>query len=124
MTHKDFIKTYSNDGFIQGIAELIKPNEKQQIQIKGLNGSLDAVVATAVYQLNHQNYLFILHDKEEAAYFQNDLQNLLPGKEIFLFPESFKRPYEIQEIENANVLFRAEILNRIKLMEEVQCGIR
>lgn len=92
---------------------MVKPNEKQQVSIKGLSGSLDAVVASAIYQLNHQNYLFILHDKEEAAYFFNDLQNLLPSKEIFLYPESFKRPYEVHEIENANVLFRAEILNRI-----------
>jgi transcription-repair coupling factor (superfamily II helicase) len=113
LIYKDFIQTYYRDPFIRTIAELIKPNDKQKICLKGLNGSLDAVVATAIHQLNHQNHLFILHDKEEAAYFQNDLQNLSPLKEIFLFPESFKRPYELHEVENANVLFRAEILNRI-----------
>jgi transcription-repair coupling factor (superfamily II helicase) len=113
LTHKEFIQTYCNESYIRAIAELIKPNEKQQVQLKCLSGSLDAVVATAVHHLNHQNYLFILHDKEEAAYFQNDLQSLLPLREIFLFPESFKRPYDIQEIDNANVLFRAEIMNRI-----------
>jgi transcription-repair coupling factor (superfamily II helicase) len=98
---------------LKAISEAIKPNKKQQIRLQGLRGSLDAVMVSAIHQLNHQNDLFILHDKEEAAYFQNDLQNLLPTKDIFLFPESFKRPYDIHEIENANVLFRAEILNRI-----------
>src|SRR5688572_25256241 len=51
-----------------------------------------------------------MHDKEEAGYFQNDLQNLL-SHEILLFPMSYKRPYEYDEIENANVLMRTEVLN-------------
>jgi transcription-repair coupling factor (superfamily II helicase) len=113
LTHKEFIQSYIKDSYIQSVAELIKPNDKQNIYLKGINGSLDAVIASSMHQINHQNDLFILHDKEEAAYFQNDIQSLLPAREIFLFPESFKRPYDIHEIENANVLFRAEILNRI-----------
>src|SRR5690606_9923146 len=34
-------------------------------------------------------------------------------KEILLFPTSYKRPYLFDEIENANILMRAEILNKI-----------
>jgi len=113
LTHKEFIQSYIKDSYVQSVAKLLKPNDKQNIYLKGINGSLDAVIASTIHQINHQNDLFILHDKEEAAYFQNDLESLLPTREIFLFPESFKRPYDIHEIENANVLFRAEILNRI-----------
>jgi transcription-repair coupling factor (superfamily II helicase) len=113
LTLKEFIQSYIKDSYTHSVAKLVKPNDKQNIQLKGINGSLDAVIASTIHQINHQNDLFILHDKEEAAYFQNDLQNLMPSREIFLFPESFKRPYDIHEIENANVLFRAEILNRI-----------
>ena len=58
----------------------------------------------------HKIIVVVLHDKEEAAYFQNDLQNLL-SREILLFPMSYKRPYEFDEIENANVLMRTEVLN-------------
>lgn len=76
-------------------------------------GSLDAVVAAATYQINKQTNIFILHDKEEAAYFHNDLQNLMGDKEVLLFPTSYKRPYQFDETENANILMRAEILNRI-----------
>lgn len=98
---------------VQTMAEAIKPNEDLHIQFKKLTGSLDAVMAAALYKLNHQNHLFILHDKEEAAYFQNDLQSLLGEKEVLFFPTSYKRPYQFEETENANVLMRAEILNRI-----------
>lgn len=113
MKVKDFLKLYQEDGFIRTIAEKIKSNEKADIQLKGLIGSLDAVVAAAIYAINKQNHLFILHDKEEAAYFHSDLQNLVQDKEVLLFPSSYKKPYLFDETENANILMRAEILNRI-----------
>lgn len=113
MKASDLIKIYKEDAIVSSLAEYIKPNEGTKIHLKGCVGSLDAVIAAAVYSKQHQNHLFILHEKEEAAYFANDLQNLLPGKDVFLFPSSYKRPYQFEEIENANVLMRAEILNTI-----------
>ena len=117
MKVRDFIKVYREDPTIQVIAEKVKPNEKTQLQFRGLVGSLDAVIAASLYAINKQTSIFVLHDKEEAAYFHNDLQNLLGNKEILLFPSSYKRPYQFDETENANILMRAEILNRINHKE-------
>ncbi len=75
-------------------------------------GSLDAVFAAAVLRSVGGNHLYILTDRDEAAYFFNDLQNLL-GREVLLFPISYKKPYQYEEIENANVLMRAEVLNKL-----------
>ncbi|MGL1884902.1 MAG: transcription-repair coupling factor [Reichenbachiella sp.] len=113
MKSKELLSLYKSESNVIGIAESSKANENINLRIKGLVGSLDAVVAAAVYQTNHQNHIFILHEKEDAAYFHNDLQNLLGDKEVLLFPSSYKRPYQFEEIENANILMRAEILNRI-----------
>ncbi len=113
MKVKDLLKLYRDDSVVQTIAESAKLNEGLSIKIQGLIGSLDAVIVSALYSINHQNHLIVLHDKEEAAYFHNDLQNLLQGKEILFFPTSYKRAYQFEEIENANILMRAEILNRI-----------
>lgn len=113
MKIRDFIRIYKEDPIVQTIAEKVKPNEELHVQLKGLVGSLDAVIAASVYQLNKQTSIFVLHDKEEAAYFHNDLQNLMREKEVLLFPTSYKRPYQFDETENANILMRAEILNRI-----------
>jgi transcription-repair coupling factor (superfamily II helicase) len=109
----DFLKLYKQDSIVQTIAEAIKPNEPAVVRLKGLSGSLDTIISAAIFSLNHQNHLFVLHDKEEAAYFYNDLQSLLPIKEILFLPTSYKRPYEFDEIENANILQRAEVLNKI-----------
>src|SRR5690606_38540787 len=66
----------------------------------------------SVWKLHPQDYRVVLSDREEAAHFLNDLQNLL-DREILLFPLSYKRPYEFHEIENANILMRAEELTRL-----------
>ncbi len=113
MKGRDLLKLFKSESNIIGLAETAKPNEPKNVQVKGLAGSLDAIVASSIYSINHQNHIFILHEKEEAAYFHNDLQNLFGDKEILFFPSSYKRPYEFEEIENANILMRAEILNRI-----------
>ncbi|WP_259014949.1 transcription-repair coupling factor [Emticicia fluvialis] len=111
MEVKELLKIYSEDSFIQTAIENIKSNNV--LQLKGLSGSLDAVFAAVYYQNNPQHNVFILNDKEDAAYFYNDLQNLLGEENVFLFPMSYKKPYEYEEIDNANVLQRAEILNQL-----------
>ncbi|EJF11515.1 transcription-repair coupling factor [Pontibacter sp. BAB1700] len=110
----DFLELYRLDGMVQTIAERLKADKPYRLQLKGMAGSLDAVMASAVYTLHPQHQLFVLHDKEEAAYFYTDLKNLLGDeKEVMLFPTSYKRPYSFDDTENANILMRAEVLNRL-----------
>lgn len=112
MRASDFLSIYKADGYIKTVAAGIKTSSPASIRLRGLSGSLDAVVLAAAFKLHPQDYLVILQDREEASYFLNDLQNLLE-REILLFPMSYKRPYEFHEIENANILMRAEVLNRL-----------
>ncbi len=108
----DFLNYYKADGFIKTVAAEIALLSNTKIQLKGLSGSLDAVILSSIFKIHPQDYIVVLHDRDEASYFQNDLQNLL-SREILLFPLSYKRPYEFDEIENANVLMRTEVLNRL-----------
>jgi transcription-repair coupling factor (superfamily II helicase) len=108
----DFLNIYRADGFIKTVAAGIKTPEQKSIQIKGLSGSLDAIIIASIFKIHPHDSILVLHDREEASYVQNDLQNLLE-REILLFPMSYKKPYEFDEIENANVLMRTEVLNRL-----------
>jgi transcription-repair coupling factor (superfamily II helicase) len=94
------------------VAAGVKAPKQKNIRIKGLSGSLDAIILSSIFKLHSQDYVVVLQDKEEASYFQNDLQNLLE-REILIFPMSYKRPYEYTETENANILMRAEVLNKL-----------
>ena len=113
MRQQDLISLYSKDSIVQTIEQSINSDKQTRIQLKGLAGSLDAVLATAVYRINPKPILIVLHDREEAAYFHSDLQNLFKDKETLFFPTSYKRAYKFDETENANILQRAEVLNRV-----------
>ncbi|MDQ3392851.1 MAG: DEAD/DEAH box helicase, partial [Bacteroidota bacterium] len=113
MKVKDFLKLYQEDTQILTLAENLTHTKNKRFHIKGLTGSLDAIVATTLFASRQQNHLLVLHDKEDAAYVYNDLQNLNSEEAVLFFPTSYKRPYLFDETENANILMRAEILNRI-----------
>lgn len=119
MKPADLLKLYSDDSFIKLLAEPLtrKTDDSLRLQIKGMQGSVDAVVVAALHQLTGGTHLFILTERDEASYFFNDLQNLVGasggGAEVLLFPMSYKKPYQYEEVENANVLMRAEVLNKL-----------
>ena len=113
MRASDFLEIIRQDGLVQTLAEGIRAHLHHHFRLKSLSGSLDTVVFSAIYKAGHCSHLIILHDKEEASYFLNDLQQLLPSKDSLLFPMSYKRPYEYEEVENANVLMRAEVLDKL-----------
>jgi len=115
---QDFLTLYTEDSFLKTLVHKIFSTQKKSIRLKGLAGSLDAVIASVCFKFKPGHILFVLQDKEEAAYFQNDLQNILLGKEVHLFPSSYKKPYQYEEIENANVLLRAEVLNMLAQSDE------
>ena len=89
---------------------LEKPQTK--IQINRLIGSSFALTASAVVRESNKPHLFIFRDKEEASYFVNDLENLLKN-EVFFFPASYRRAYQFEETDNANILLRIEVLNKL-----------
>jgi transcription-repair coupling factor (superfamily II helicase) len=85
-----------------------------KIEWKGLVGSSRSLSASAVAVQAPGNHLFILSDKEQAAYFLNDLQGLFPtNSNILFYPASYRVPYELEKTDNANVVARAEVLEKI-----------
>lgn len=89
------------------------PKNIPDTNIKGLIGSSLSFVIAGIFKEVDAPFLFILSDKEEAAYHLNDLEQLLGDKDVLFYPGSYRRPYQIEETDNANVLLRAEVLNRI-----------
>jgi transcription-repair coupling factor (superfamily II helicase) len=86
---------------------------KSKTELNGLMGSSFSFVLKAVFDEQPQPMLVLFQDKEEAAYYLNDLENLLGETEVLFYPSSYRRPYQIEETDNVNVLLRAEVLNRL-----------
>ena len=84
-----------------------------KLHLKGLVGSSLSYVIAESFKTTEKPFLLIFNDKEEAAFYLNDLEQLINGKDVLFYPGSYRRPYQIEETDNANILLRAEVLNRI-----------
>ncbi|KZS38225.1 transcription-repair coupling factor [Aquimarina aggregata] len=105
-------QTISQSLQVQKLGKAIAQSEAK-VHLQGLLGSSLSFAITAIFETSEQPFLCIFNDKEEAAYYLNDLEQLLGDKNVLFYPGSYRRPYQIEETDNANVLLRAEVLNRI-----------
>ncbi len=110
-------QTYLQTLQMQNLQEAIA-QKQAKIYLKGLVGSSFSFVISSIFKQENTPFLIVLDDKEEAAFFANDLEQLLSHKDVLFYPGSYIRPYEIEETNNANVLLRAEVLNRINSQKQ------
>jgi transcription-repair coupling factor (superfamily II helicase) len=101
-----------SDPIRQIAGELSK--DKAQVALRGLVGSGLAFSAQALIKSMTVDHLFVFNDKEEAAYFHNDLRKFEEKDFVAVFyPESYRVPYQIENTDNANIVLRAEVLKTI-----------
>ncbi len=113
MNQAEFLQLFKKNNQVDQIANSLQQAEIR-IHLKGLVGSSRAAIASAVASQVPGNHVFVLSDKEEAAYFLNDLENLFPSeKHIVFYPASYRSAYHFEETDNANVVLRAEVLEKI-----------
>ncbi len=114
----DFKKLYASNEAIQHIcSQSNTPGEK--IHLRGLIGSSQSVFASVLSEKSPHPIIYILNDKEEAAYFYDDLNNLQTGKEVFFFPASYKRSIQYDQLEQENIVLRTEVLNQLHQQNKV-----
>jgi transcription-repair coupling factor (superfamily II helicase) len=51
--------------------------------------------------------------REKRSHYLNDPEQLIGEQDVLFLSRLFSSPYQIEETDNANVLLRAEVLNRI-----------
>ncbi len=102
---------YASDPRLKELAAgLSLPAPKLRVSLTGLKGSSAAFAAAAVWQASDSNHVFVLADKEEAAYFHNDLEHLTGALDIHFFPDSFKKTGHFSDLNPSSVMLRTEAL--------------
>ena len=112
---------FSNSEKTTKICEHFENNELSHVHLKGLVGTAPSFIANGIFSKFPVNQVFILDDKEEAAYFYNDLQRIVGDDKVLFFPASYRRPYQIEETDNSNILSRAEVLNALSKKNSTKC---
>ena len=112
MNIRDLINRYKTDDRVTQFTKALNSKKNPKIQLKGLVGSADAIIALSSYFLLHKPLFFVLPDREEASYFLSDLESIL-DKHVLLFPSSYRKSFDFTQVDTANVLARAEVLNEL-----------
>ncbi len=114
------LEIYTATNEVKQVAQNLSGNNVR-LRLKGLAGSVAAVLGAASYKLlPNRTLLFVADSKERAYYLCNDIEALfgetdteLSQKTVLLFPSSSRKPYDFDEIENSNMLLRSEVMKRL-----------
>ena len=66
----------------------VSPEKNTKIHVKGLVGSSLSFVVANAFKEADRPFLLILNDKEEAAYYLNDLEQLIGEKDVLFYPRT------------------------------------
>jgi transcription-repair coupling factor (superfamily II helicase) len=113
MNLETLFNTYREDNRLKELADRIAMPGSAHLSLQGLTGASSALLAGAVWSHLDYNHVFILNDKEEAAYFQNDLENILHALDIFYFPDSFKKSGFFDVMNGSHLMLRTEALMKL-----------
>lgn len=111
------LEQYQKDTRLQKLTAAMSLSDRDplRISLRQLKGGSVTFLAAALAGTTEKNHVFILNDKEAAAYFHNDLENLTGAYDISFFPDSFKRPGAYQELNSSHIMLRTEALMRFRM---------
>lgn len=98
----------------------LNSKKSSHIQVRGLNGSSASLLSASVIEGLKGMHLFVINDKEEAAYLYNDLCNILDEEQVLFFPSSYKKSISNQEADEAGIILRTRVLNFLQAYDSVQ----
>ncbi|MBC8004893.1 MAG: transcription-repair coupling factor, partial [Verrucomicrobia bacterium] len=113
MERKDFRKLFRKHELISQLCQLLNtPGEK--VHLQGLVGSSRSILTSLLAEDLKKTFVICLNDKEEAAYFYDDLITLQTVAPVLFYPSSYKRSVHYETVEQENIILRTEVLNRLK----------
>ena len=85
-------KTHISQTFLQTLQlqnlETSIAHSESKTHLKGLVGSSLSFVISEVFKTSEKPFLLVFDDKEEAAYYLNDLEQLINDKDVLFYPGS------------------------------------
>ena len=117
MEARELLDLFQGHPVVQKIAGRLRKQAGTKIKLENGIGSLVAFIAGAVGRELNGLQLFVLNDKEEAAYFYNDLLTFYDEERVRFLPSSFRRSGNFEDKDNDSILVRTEVLNALTAKE-------
>ncbi|NQU51974.1 MAG: transcription-repair coupling factor, partial [Bacteroidetes bacterium] len=118
METEQFLKYFKGQKNFAEILEKFNAPPCEKIHTQGFIGSAKTILLYNLFQESSKTFVVLLLDREEAAYFYDDLNNLGFAENTLFFPSSYKRSIQFGDIEQENIVQRTEVLNKVALNEK------
>ena len=92
--------------------------KKGKAYLTGLKGSSAAMLVGSFFTKNNRNLVITIADKEQAAYFYNDLQTIVGNDLVEFLPSSYQRSIQYGRTDSSHILLRTDVLNKISNVTE------
>ncbi len=113
MRENELTGHFNTHPVLSGLTEAISTSGVDRIGVAGLSGSSKAIAVASIFLNTQFTYIVIIPEKEDAAYFYNDLVSLCGEESVFFFPSTYKRSVQYEQTEPANIVLRTEVLNHL-----------
>ena len=113
MKDNNLISHYKSHPNLEGLLAGFNDSQVTRIRLEGLYGTYKALLVASVFQKNPVTHIIVIPEKEDAAYFYNDLVALTGDESVFFFPSTYKRSVQYGQTEPANIVLRTEVLNHL-----------
>lgn len=95
-------------------------NARGNIHLKGFCGSSGVLFAASCIQKLGGVHWFILSDRDQASYLYSDLTHALHKDSVLFFPSGFKHSMTDRVHDEAGLILRTAVLNKLKKIEKDQ----
>ena len=114
MEIKDLLGEYAKSKQVAALAHILEDKSSETVFLQGLLASAAPMMFAAAAMKSPKTILFILQDADEAAYFYNDLKQMMGTETVFYFPSSYRRQVKYGQKDAANEILRTEVLTRLQ----------
>ncbi len=111
MKQNDLAGLYSHHPNFEPLSEILLNRSAGKCAVSGLTGSSGSLLIAALFNKLQTTHIVILPEKEDAAYFYNDMISLLGEDHVYFFPSTYKRSIQYGQPEPANLVLRTSVMN-------------
>ncbi|MDR0687236.1 MAG: transcription-repair coupling factor, partial [Prevotellaceae bacterium] len=117
MTAENLIDRFAAQAGFTYLCEHLRSAGGAPLYASRLAGSARSLLGAAAVRQLGGLHLFVLDDREEAAYFYNDLYNLREGRGVLFFPSGYRRNMQHGEEDASSAIQRTAALAQIAAMD-------
>ena len=120
MKVEDIFAAYQQSSLTNQLSKALEKAATINVELKGICGSAKAFIVKSCVEKSVNMHLLVFSDKETAAFFYNDMEQLYGEKELDFFdrkvlflPSSYRKMNALDEQDSYNVLLRTRVLQQI-----------